>query len=147
MEVTIRRCVFVGCTCACGLIQDGSVRFQESYPGIARILRTEEHPAAPQCLDRTLLTPPRGRSPVLDRWSLTQHLRQIHENTIESRFGVMRKVLWEANQRYERGCYNACAAMSRIGTANGGTSNGLDAARVLKRLMPAVPLIMCSAFG
>ena len=59
----------------------------------------------------------------------------------------MQKVLWEANQRYERGCYNACAAMIRIGTANGGTSNGLDAARVLKRLMPAVPLIMCSAFG
>ncbi len=54
-----------------------------------------------------------GKVPVLDRWSLTQHLRQIHENTIESRFGVMQKVLWEANQRYERGCYNACAAMIR----------------------------------
>src|SRR5207245_10556739 len=39
MEVTIRRCVFVGCTCALGLIQDGSVRFHESYPGIGRIGR------------------------------------------------------------------------------------------------------------
>jgi hypothetical protein len=32
---------------------------------------------------------------------------------IDARFGVMQKVLWEANLCYERGCYNACAAMIR----------------------------------
>ena len=37
MEVTIRRGVFIECTSSRGLIQDWTVRFQESYPRIARI--------------------------------------------------------------------------------------------------------------
>jgi len=37
----------------------------------------------------------------------------LPDDLIENRFGVMQKVLWEANQCYERGCYNACAAMIR----------------------------------
>src|SRR6266567_2660350 len=37
----------------------------------------------------------------------------LPDDLIDNRFGVMQKVLWEANQCYERGCYNACAAMIR----------------------------------
>src|SRR5438309_10624680 len=62
MEVTIRRCVFVGCTGSCRLIQDGTVRFQESCPRIARIRGPkciQQHcnvPIAHSCLHQ-------GRSP------------------------------------------------------------------------------------
>ena len=44
---------------------------------------------------------------IAGRWAFTS------DDLIESRFGVMQKVLWEANQCYERGCYNACSAMIR----------------------------------
>jgi len=37
----------------------------------------------------------------------------LPDDLIEERFGVMQKVLWEANRCYNRGCYNACAAMIR----------------------------------
>jgi hypothetical protein len=52
---------------------------------------------------------------ALDTQAVTQanSVPFLPDDMIDTRFGVMQKVLWEANQCYERGCYNACAAMIR----------------------------------
>ena len=51
---------------------------------------------------------------ALDTQAVTQApVPFLPDDLIDNRFGVMQNVLWEANQCYERGCYNACAAMIR----------------------------------
>ena len=37
----------------------------------------------------------------------------LTEELLERRHGPLRKVLWEVNECYDRGCYNACATMIR----------------------------------